>query len=191
MTDTPPPASGELTLGQQRAAACPIKPCRGADDNDTLLRSIRSDRLLCMHCATRTVTGYMGREEARAAEDKFYKAADNDLLIQGAVCGAGALIAALISMYIGFFLVVFIVGAAAGSAIATFARRLTGMRLSRYSPQAGVAGVAVGTVLALVLYPFLLTGQFIFNSAVLFNINGILCGAIVAAAVYAVMKGRI
>jgi hypothetical protein len=189
MTDNMPPAGAELTLGQQRAAACPIKPCRGADDNETLLRSARSERLLCMHCATRTPTGYIGKEEARAAEDKFYKATQNDYIIQFGVCAAGAAAAAVLSLLFGIFLFAFFIGAAVGGAVGTLARRLTGGRLGRYSPQVGIGGVALGTLIGPIAYGLVLTGQLIPGAA--FSLNTLVCGVIVGVAVYALMKGRI
>ncbi|MDZ4769207.1 MAG: hypothetical protein SGJ24_08770 [Chloroflexota bacterium] len=190
MTDMPPVSpAAELPLGAQRAATCPIKPCRGADDNDTLLRSIRSDRLLCMYCVTRTPTGYIGKEEARATEAKFYKATQTDYIVQFAVCVVGAGAAAVLSQLFGVFLFVFFIGAAVGGAVGTLARRLTARRLGRYSGEIGIAGVAVGTLLAPIGLALIRTGRILPGAAI--DISSLICGVVVGIAVYAIMKGRI
>lgn len=181
--------SPNMTLAEQRVAGCPIKPCRGADDNETMLRSIRSDRLLCMYCATRTPTGYMGREEARKHEDKFFKATQNDYVIQFAVVAVGTAVACAISALIGFIIFIFLIGAGAGGVVGTLARRLSGNRLGRYSAQIGIAGVVVGTLAGPVVYALVRTGKFIPQAAV--NLNTIICGAIMGAAIYSLMRGRI
>jgi MFS family permease len=189
MTDNLTPTGAEMSLGAQRAATCPITPCRGADDHETLLRSARSDRLLCLYCATRIPTGYIGREEARAVEDKFYKATQTDYAIQFAVCAGGGAVAAVLSLLFGIFLFAFFIGAAVGGAVATLARRLTGGRLGRYSPQIALGGVALGTIIAPIAYVFIVTGRIVPQAA--FSLNTIVCGVIVGIAVYAIMKGRI
>lgn len=187
MSDATNPA--EMTLAEQRVAGCPIKPCRGADDNETLLRSVRSDRLLCMYCATRIPTGYIGREEARAAENKFYKAGNNDYLIQFAVCAVGTAVGTIIATLLGVFLFVIFIGAAAGGLVGTLARRASGRRLGRYSAEVGIAGVVVGTLVGPVIGVLLRTGRIIPAAAI--DLQAILCGAIMGVAIYSLMKGRI
>ncbi|MCK6576494.1 MAG: hypothetical protein L6Q98_00170 [Anaerolineae bacterium] len=187
MTDSS--SAGGMTLGEERAAGCPIKPCRGADDNETMLRSIRSDRLLCLYCATRTPTGYIGREEARATENRFFKATHTDYAVQFAVSLVGSGIAGAIASLLGVLLFVFFIGAAAGGAIATLARRLSGRRLGRYSAEISVAGAVVGALGAPVALTLLRTGQFIPQAAV--NLNALVCAAVISVAMWAVMKGRI
>lgn len=189
MTDTPPPPAAELPLGAQRAATCPIRPCRGADDNEMMLRSIRSDRLLCMYCVTRTPTGYIGREEARATENKFFKATTGDYAIQFTTCLVGGAVAAALSTLFGIFLFVFFIGAAVGGTVGALARRLSGRRLGRYSPQIGVAGVIVGTLIGPVLLALFRTGRFIPGAAI--DVTALVCGVVVSISVYAVMRGRI
>lgn len=178
-----------MSLAEERAAGCPIKPCRGASDNDTMLRSIRSERLLCLYCATRTPTGYIGREEARASEDKFFRATNNDYVIQFAVSAIGAGIASAIASILGVFLFVIFIGAAAGGAIASLARRLSGRRLGRYSPQIAVAGAVIGSLLGPVVVFYLRSGRIVPQAAV--NLNSLVCAAVISIAMWAIMKGRI
>lgn len=191
MTDagTPTQPQPELTLAEQRVAGCPIKPCRGANDNETLLRSVRSDRLLCMYCATRMPTGYIGKEEARAAENKFFKAGNNDYAIQFAVCAIGTAIGTIISSLLGVFLFVIFIGAAAGGVVGTIARRASGRRLGRYSAEIGIAGVVVGTLIGPIIGVLIRTGRII--PAAAFDLQAIICGAIMGVAIYGLMKGRI
>ncbi|MBL8131407.1 MAG: hypothetical protein JNL42_06085 [Anaerolineae bacterium] len=186
---TEPSSSAGMTLAEERVAGCPIKPCRGADDNEMLLRSIRSDRLLCMYCATRTPTGYIGREEARATENRFFKATNSDYVAQFAVSLIGAGVASAIASLLGVFLFVFFIGAAAGGAIATLARRLSGRRLGRYSAEISVAGAVIGALAAPVALTLLRTGRFVPQAAV--NLNALVCAAVISVAMWAIMKGRI
>ncbi len=186
---TESPSMPEMTLAQQRVAGCPIKPCLGRDDNETLLRSVRSERLLCMGCATRMQTGYIGREEARQTENKFYKATTVDYAIQFAVCAAGTGIATGIATLIGFWLFVFFIGAAAGGAVGAAARQATGRRLGRYSGEISVAGVVLGALASPVLLLLLQRG--LFRPQAAFNLTSLICAGVMSVAIYGLMKGRI
>lgn len=192
-------SDGEMTLAQQRVASCPIKPCRGADDNETELRSIRSNRLLCMYCAVPTATGYIGRDEAKAQDDRFYRATMQDYVIVGVMGVLGGALLNTLLLYIPFggfiqLIAAFFLGSAAGGALGTAMRRATGRRVGRQSDKVGAGSVVAGALISPTLYFLLRNGVFVtifdvFNFLPVFAL--LICTGVMAGAVYTVFQRRI
>lgn len=188
------------SLREERLATCPIKPrCRQPDD-DMLLRSIRSNRLLCHKCYVRTPTGYIGEEEARASDARFFKGNWRDVAIQAVIVALGTLVATTITLLLaglglglGFFglLIAFFIGSAAGTAIATFARRATGRRVARQSIIAGIGAVIIGALPAPSLVILLRGGPLIIDPELWVSIPLWLCAGVIGAAVYNSFMRRI
>lgn len=198
MSETP--ANG-LTLAEQRVAGCPLKPCRGADDNETELRSIRSGRLLCMYCATPTATGYMGREEARAHDDKFFKGTNRDYVVTGLLgVGLGIVVNAVMFILLeimgGGFLIwfaAFILGSLAGRFAGDWMRRATDRRVGRYSSRLAAGAIVAGALLSptvyfLIRYGLMVTVFDVFRAV---GIPMLIVTGVLASTVYAAFQRRI
>ncbi|QPC83579.1 hypothetical protein G4Y79_04125 [Phototrophicus methaneseepsis] len=190
MNDTSLNKSSYDSLEEERLATCPIKPrCKHPDD-EMMLRSIRSDRLLCSYCYVHTPTGYMGKEEAKASDDRFFTGTSRDYLITAGIIFPAALIVCIITLFVagfgGFFswMIAIFIGTAAGSYIATLARQATGRRVGRQSATVAIIAVALAAILTPTVYIFLRFGVLTFNVEAIINIPLILCAGTMGAAIY-------
>lgn len=197
MTDNTPPTDNItedeelLALRQERLETCPFKPCHGLDQ-DFLLRDIRTRRLLCSWCAIHTPTGYIGKDEAKRNDDRYFTATQQDYLVVFGICAAGSLIANAIAGLLGFWLFAFFVGGVAGSGIATFARRSTGGRVGRQSAWVAIGGLIVGMLLAPTLAILLRVGVFVFvPQFAITDLSYLICTATMGMTVYGIFMRRI
>jgi hypothetical protein len=184
----------QIAGGEERWEQCPLHDCK-RDPNllysDFYLRDIRTNRLMCNACAVRVEMGYMAREVARAAEDRFYSgnlASDAILL---AVMIVGSLIGNMIAMFIGFFYFAFIIGGAIGAGLAIWARRLSGKKVTRQSHYFGIAGIILGALIAVPLFYTLRLGFFFFDISLYFSFDVLACTAGMVMASWGVFLRRI
>ncbi|MCU0514331.1 MAG: B-box zinc finger protein [Anaerolineae bacterium] len=140
-------------------AAEEVTFCAKHPEREASLRCIRCDRLMCTDCLVRAPTGYICKECARRADDKFFHGTSRDYGVQGAVCLAGTALATALVGSTGlstFFFALFL-GPLLGGAVAELALRLTGRRRGRYSDRVGTGAAAAGAVLVtLVVLPYFL-----------------------------------
>ena len=198
MTDntTPQPQpidpSAYDTLRQEREATCPFKPCRGLDQDEFYLRDIRTNRLLCNWCAVHTSVGYIGKDVAKQQEARYFKGTTTDYFIVFGVTTALSAVANTIALFIGFFIFALFVGGVAGPSIGTAARRATGGRVGRYSPQVAVAGVIAGALISPTIFFLLRAGLFVILPQVaITDLSVLLCTGIIAVTVYGIFMRRI
>lgn len=121
---------------------CPKHP-----QKEATLRCIRCNRPMCLDCLVRTPTGYMCKECARQHDAKFFHGNVRDMVIQGAVCFVGTLIATLVLQQVQFlsqWIFVIFLGPALGGGVAEIALRLTERRRGLYSDVVGAALTGMG-----------------------------------------------
>lgn len=156
----PPPPAGmndpdQIAGAEERWATCPLHDCKHNPEllySDFYTRDIRTNRLICNACAVRVEMGYMAREVAKAAEDRFYTGDIASDMVLCAVMGGGAIVGNMAAIvinnpYYGFF-----IGGAVGAVIAVWARRLAGKKVTRQSHYFGTAGIIIGAILALLMF---------------------------------------
>lgn len=186
------------SLEEERLATCPIKPRCKSPDDDMMLRSIRSGRLLCTKCYVHTPTGYIGSEEAKASDDRYFQGTTNDYVIIAAIIFPLSLAACTVAMFLesvifgGFFawMIAFVIGGAVGTYIAQMARKATGRRVGRQSPIVASGAVALAALLAPTVYYFLRGFGLIFDLNLL-SITAIVCAAGIGMALYNSFMRRI
>ncbi len=180
------------TLREEREQTCPFKPCRGLEQDEFYLRDIRTNRLLCNWCAVHTSVGYIGKDVAKQQEARYFKGTTSDYFIAFGITTALSAFANTFALFIGFFIFALFVGGVAGPAIGTTARRATGGRVGRYSPQVAVAGVVAGGLLSPTLFFLLRVGAFVVAPQVaITDLSVLLCTGIIGVTVYGIFMRRI
>ncbi len=194
----PPPAQDidpdRVEGAEERWQECPLRDCKRNSEllyEDFYLRDVRTNRLMCSACATRTEVGYLAREVVKATDDRFFTGTISDDLIVMGLLFAGSVVAHTISMFIGFFIISFFIGAGAAGLVAPTARRLTGGRVTRRSQYFAAAGIILGALLAPTLYFLLRVGIFVFDLNFLLDISLLLCAAGMMSVAWGVFLRRI
>lgn len=178
------------TLREERLATCPIKPRCKMPDDDMMLRSIRSNRLLCTHCYVHTPTGYIGKEEAKASDDRYFTGTNRDYLITAGVIFPMALVVCTVTLFVGNFggyigwILAFFIGTAAGTYIAGIARKATERRVGRQSAMIAIGAVALAAVAAPTVYIFLRFGVLAFQLEAIINLPLLICAGTMGVAIY-------
>lgn len=176
----------------EREDTCPFRPCRGLEQDDFLLRDMRSNRLLCNWCAVHTSVGYIGKDVARQQEQRFFKGTTTDYFVVFGIISGLSAVANTIALFIGFFIFAFFVGGVAGGSIGTLARRATGGRVGRYSAYVAVGAVLTGALLSPTVFILLRTGVFIiWPGLALTDLSVLVCTGIMAATIYGIFMRRI
>lgn len=184
----------QIAGAEDRWANCPLKDCKRNPDllyEDFYLRGIRSNRLMCSACAVRVEMGYMAREEVKKADDRFFQGTQLDNMVTLGVMFAGSVVVNTIMFFIGFWYLAILFGGGAGAAIATFARRLAGKRVTREMPYFAIAGIVAGALLAPTIYYLLTFKIFIFDLTLAFNISSIIASIAMASGAWGVFMRRI
>lgn len=141
--------AGQNSLIPEEAHYCAVHP-----DRETELRCIRCDRYMCMTCTVQSPVGYICRECARKADDKFFNGTSFDTLIYAGVPLAGGVLASLLFAFVPFlrfWILAMLLGIGTAGIVSEVARRLTDKRKGRRFPEAATAGALIGcAALALV-----------------------------------------
>lgn len=180
-----------------RADACPLRDCKGDEDDGYYIRDVRNNRHLCRHCAVPSPTGYIGRDTAKEMDDRYFQGTQQDYAISFLIMMGGSAVANVLTLFIasfiGFFGIIigFFVGNFAGTYVAREARQRTGRRVGRHSAQIGVAGVVAGMFLAPTLYILLRFGAFAFSLQFAFQLPLIVCTGVMAYVAWGIFKRRI
>jgi len=189
-------------LLQERVDRCTLANCQGGIDDDFYLRDIRNNRPLCQFCAVSTPVGYIGKDTAKASEDKFYNGTDNDDLITGSILFGGALVLTTVVMlflinfripFIGW-LVSYLAGMYGGQYIIQYARQRTGRRIGRNTPNIAMACIALGTFVAPVIVVLFQFGIFLFDFSIMIQllfIERLICGGAFAYTAWRIYNRRI
>lgn len=187
-------ADEQLAAADERWKECPLRDCKRDPEllySDFYLRDIRTNRLMCSACTTRTDAGYMAREVVRSHDDRFYQGTLSTDAILFGVMFAGSIFANLISMFVGFFYFAFIIGAAIGGGLASYARNLSKKQVSRNSHYFGIGGIVLGGILAPTVYIFMRVGILVFSLNAAFNFSILACCAGMIMASWSVFLRRI
>lgn len=133
--------------------------CYKHPNREATLRCIRCDRYICTECLVRAPTGYICKDCARRADDKFFHGTQNDLIMHGAVCFVVMALAAGLIWYsriaAGNILFALFLGPFVGGAVAELALRVTQRRRARHSDLVGAAAAAAGGALGAVIVAFI------------------------------------
>lgn len=185
------------SLEEERQATCPIKPRCKAPDDDMMLRSIRSGRLLCTQCYVHTPTGYIGSEEAKASDDRYFQGTTNDYVISAGIIFGLSLAVCTIAMFLGgvmggwfAWIIAFMIGSGSGTFIARTARNATGRRVGRQSSAIAIVAVGAAALLAPTVYYFIQGYGPIFDLNLL-SLPAIICAAGIGMVLYNSFMRRI
>ena len=186
------------SLEEERLATCSVRPKCKAPDDDMMLRSIRTGRLLCSKCYVHTPTGYIGSDEAKASDDRYFKGTTNDYIVTAAIIFPLSLIACTVAMFIdvnilgGWFgwMIAFMIGSGAGTFIARTARNATGKRVGRQSAVVAIGAVALAALMAPSVFYFVSGYGLFFNLSTL-DLAAIICAAGIGVVLYNSFMRRI
>jgi len=199
--ETPMPAPPDANIdpdqiegAEERWQECPLRDCKRNPEllyEDFYLRDVRTNRLMCSACAVRTEVGYLAKEVVKASDDRFFSGSIRDDLIVLGLMFVGSLIAHTISLFIPLFYLSFFIGGGIGGAIAPFARRITGRRVTRQTQYFAAGGILLGFLLAPSAWFLLQFGVLYFSLDALINISLILCAVGMISVAWGVFLRRI
>lgn len=179
---------------QERWTECPLRDCKRNPEllyADFYLRDIRTNRLMCSACATKTEIGYIAREVVKASDDRFYTGNIKTDAILFVAMFIGSIIANVLSLLIGFFYFAFIIGGAIGAGLALQARRLSGKKVTRQTPYIGITAIIIGALLTPTIWFLFQTGILFFSFGMIFNLSTIACSLGMIMAAWGVFMRRI
>jgi hypothetical protein len=185
------------TMLEARVTACPIKPCRGGDDDGYYIRDVRTDRHLCHYCAVASPTGYIGRDTAKQMDDRYFQGGYTDYAISFGVMLAGSIVANALTLFlsglVGFFawIIAAIIGSGGGTYISRYARQMTGRRVGRYSAEVALAGILIGALLAPTAVILVRVGVFAIVPEAAFNIVTLICTGVMGYTAWGIFKRKI